>query len=104
MTIKTIILTSVATLAAAAAAPAHASDFKFSYNAHELQTAEGREVVLRRLDARATLACRADVEKALSLKLAAEECRDDLVEQIVSTIDDARLTTLHSDSYAVVRR
>lgn len=104
MTGKTFILASIAAIAIAAAAPAEARDFRFTYSAYELQTEGGREAVLKRLDRRAARYCGDYARKSLSDKRLAESCRQQVTREVVDQIDNPRLTAMYENNIALAQK
>ncbi|PWE17900.1 hypothetical protein DDZ18_04810 [Marinicauda salina] len=82
-----------AALAFAVAAPAHAEDLSFSYRAYELESEDGRQVVLERLEREAARHCDyVPAKRPLWELRAAVECHESIMTDVVNRIGDVRLT------------
>ena len=99
---KTII-TTVAVLAVAAAAPAFAQDVRVSIDRDQLGTSQGRQVVYEQLQDAARGACRSELSKTRRMNQMSS-CTNELVESMVTNLDDTRVSALHSDGYMVAGR
>lgn len=90
---RTIIaLSAAAAVAAGLGQTAQAEEFRFTLRAFELQTAEGRDAVLHRLDRAASRHCGSDRARGVLQIRAAESCSAGLTEDIVAGIGDHRLS------------
>lgn len=78
-------------LAAATLLPALADEVRFSYGAHELETAEKLGALLQRIERSARQACRKEPVLPPHYGSARAACETRLVTEIVSGIDDSRL-------------
>lgn len=89
-----VIAAMLAGLVAAQAGPAQAQSASVSYRGYELQTVEGTQAVLGRIEAAAKRACLRGpiLAEFKDRKL----CTADLAEQMVGRIDNRRLTALWS--------
>lgn len=92
MMIKTLIAAAV--IAASAAAPAAAENFRFRYSAHELQTEGGRAELMSRLDRQVSHYCDANTFRHLAGERAMRTCRKELTAEIVTRIDSVALAGL----------
>ena len=83
-----LVLPSAAVLAAA---PASAAVFVFRFNAQEIETLDGRQEVLRRLDKEAHSFCRQLLVRAYDTAHTAGNCRRELKAEILDEIGSADL-------------
>ncbi len=92
MTLK-VTLTAAALAAAAftASAASAGDDIRFSYAAHELETAAGASALLTRIERSAERACNTAGVRALYAKATEDACAAGLTESIIADIGDARL-------------
>jgi UrcA family protein len=90
-------LTLACALAAITLSPAQADDVSFTYQANELETPETLEALLERIEDTAEHACRKVPILPPHYGGAIATCENNLITDIVSGIDDARL-------YVVVRQ
>ncbi|MEL6366186.1 MAG: UrcA family protein [Pseudomonadota bacterium] len=110
MTIK-LILAGVAGIAVAAAlVPAHAASsnpseggMTFKYRAYELASAEGRAVVLKRLERSAERHCHPAGRQPLSMIAEYERCYEETVAEAVELIDDPRLAAQFNKELRLAR-
>lgn len=96
---RKITIAVAATIVASMAAPAQAGDVKFSFERWMLGSDEGTHSVYERLERVTKRAC-TFMPGANSHQLK-EECRDDLMTQLVTKIDNPKLTLLHLEGGAV---
>ena len=82
----------IATLAVAA--PASAESYKFRYRAHELQTDGGRQAMMARLDSQVSRYCQVDDSRGIYTKRAAKACKEEVLGEIVSKIDNVQFASL----------
>lgn len=84
-------LTLACALAAITLSSALADDVRFTYQAYELETPETLEALLERIEDTAQHACRKVPILPPHYAGAIAACETDLITEIVSEIDDARL-------------
>lgn len=92
MTAKTLIAAAVA--AFAAATPAAAEPFAFSYQQFELETRGGRSALMARLDRSIERYCDTDAVRSLFARKAAAECHEELKAEIMDKVDSAEFAAL----------
>lgn len=84
-----------AVAAFAMTAPSQAQDFSFDYDSWMLSSAQGRALVLDRLERRIDNYCHVrDARGALQVRIAAD-CKDRVLSQAIEQIGDPRVTALH---------
>lgn len=88
------LIAAVALVSFAVAAPASAESYKFRYRPHELQTDGGRAAMMARLDSQVDRYCQVDDARGLHTKRAAAACKQDVIAEIVSKIDNVQFASL----------
>ncbi|MBY0422971.1 MAG: UrcA family protein [Parvularculaceae bacterium] len=81
----------IAAAAAALSGVANAGGYRFSYNAWELQSAEGRAAVLDRIEWTARTTCRTEMYQSPQMTAAANRCASSVAKSLVGQIGDQRL-------------
>ena len=101
---KPVIIFAVAVgVIAGCAIPAQANDLRFGYYAYELESAEGRQHLLERLERRVARYCGVlGGVKSLYAKKIAARCRNEMTEELVGKFGDARLVALYRGDAGVV--
>ncbi|MEO1040648.1 MAG: UrcA family protein [Pseudomonadota bacterium] len=95
---KTAIAT--ATALVIAAAPAFAQDVSVRIDSDLLDTKAGRQVVYQEMQDAARSACRNDLSKTRRMSQLSA-CSNELVDSMVSNLDDTRVSAIHTGSYVV---
>lgn len=84
-----------AVAAFAMTAPSQAQEFTFDYEAWMLSSAQGRTLVLDRLERQVNNYCHVrEARGSLQVRIAAD-CKDRILTQAVEKIADPRITALH---------
>lgn len=96
MSIKLLPFAVIASAALMNAAPAKADHVQFSYQAHELQTEGGAEMLFKRIESRARIACVNTGVRPLTVRAAEQACEDAMVSDLVAKIDHTRLHRLYA--------
>lgn len=78
------------------AAPSFASEVEFRYQAHELETAGGVEILFKRLSRKAEAACTDPGVRTLAQRDAETTCIASLTRELVGNIDDRRLNRVYA--------
>lgn len=87
-------LAAIALASGLAITRAGAEPFAFSYKSHELETAGGRADLKVRLDRAVERYCAASGVRGISARRAAEECRVEVMADILSKIDTVAVARL----------
>lgn len=98
MTHRNLLFALIPAIVAGGLTPAQASDFRFTYQGYQLMTAEGRAVLLDRLDRQAKRFCRSGHRMPVYHVRAAKTCQADITSEVVRQIGDRHLTALYDGS------
>jgi len=79
------------------AIPAQAQDLVFKTRAWELQTLEGRQLLLERLDRQVKRYCRVHDRQDLRRRIWARQCRMELLDEMVAGFRNTALDTQFKD-------
>lgn len=94
MTHRNLLFALIPAIAAAGLTPAQAGDFRFAYQGYQLETAQGRAVLLDRLDSQAARFCGSGRRAPIYVMRAAKACEAEIASEVVRRIDDSRLSAL----------
>lgn len=92
MTHRNLLFALIPAIAAAGLTPAQAGDFRFAYQGYQLETAEGRAILLNRIDGQAERFCRSGGRTPVYLMRSVKACEAEIASEVVRRIDDSRLS------------